>query len=221
MMKSLLFEEIFNEIKQLGDEAQAKKMSDYMKGQFEFLGIPKPQLMKVIKPYLSKSRKEEIDWDGIFEMWNVEFREAQYVALEYMNVHKKQIAPSDLEKIEKLVTTKSWWETVDTLDSFVGDMILAKPSVKEEMLKWSVSDNIWLRRVAIDCQQRFKDQTDQKLLADVIKNNLRSDEFFINKAIGWSLREYSKVNPEWVRTFLEDNEQGLDKLSIREAKKYL
>ena len=220
-MKSLLFEEIFNEIKQMGDAAQAKKMSDYMKGQFEFLGIPKPQLMKAIKPYLSKSRKEPIEWDGIFEMWDVNFREAQYVALEYMNVHKKQIVPDDLEKIRQLITTKSWWETVDTLDSFVGDMILSEPAIKEEMLKWSVSDDIWLRRVAIDCQQRFKEQTDQKLLSDVIKNNLGSDEFFINKAIGWSLREYSKVNPEWVSSFLEDNIQSLDKLSIREAKKYL
>lgn len=90
--------------------------------------------------------------------------------MEYMNVHRKQIEPKDLEKISKLITTKSWWETVDTLDSFVGDMILAEPSVKEKMLKWSVSDNLWLRRVSIDCQQRFKDQTDQKLLAEVIIN---------------------------------------------------
>ena len=220
-MKSLFFKEISEEMNGLGDEVQAKKMSDYMKGQFAFLGIPKPKLMKAIKPHLSKNRKEPIDWNGIFEMWDADFREAQYVALEYMNVHRKQIEPKDLEKISKLITTKSWWETVDTLDSFVGDMILAEPSVKEEMLKWSVSDNLWLRRVSIDCQQRFKDQTDQKLLAEVIKNNLGSNEFFINKAIGWSLREYSKVNPEWVRTFIKDNEQGLDKLSIREAGKYL
>lgn len=220
-MKSLLFREILEEMSCLGDEVQAKKMSDYMKEQFVFLGIPKPKLLKVIKPYLSKSRKEPIDWDGIFEMWDSDFREAQYVALEYMNVHKKQIGPNDLEKVSRLITTKSWWETVDTLDSFVGNMILMEPSVKKEMLRWSVSDNIWLRRVSIDCQQRFKEQTDQELLADVIRNNLGSNEFFINKAIGWSLREYSKVNPEWVREFIAENEQGLDKLSIREARKYI
>lgn len=218
---SLLFKEILEEISRMGDTAQAKKMSDYMKGKFVFLGIPKPDLMRIIKPHLSESRKEPIDWDGIFTMWNSDYREAQYVALEYMNVHRKQIKPDDLEKICTLITTKSWWETVDTLDSFVGDILLKEPAVRDELLKWSVSDNIWLRRAAIDCQQKFKDRTDRELLASVIKNNLGSNEFFINKAIGWSLREYSKVNPDWVRSFIEDNKQNLDKLSIREATKYL
>lgn len=220
-MKSTLFKEIYEKISQYSDEVVANKMSDYMKGQFKFLGIKKPELMKLIKPYLSNSRKMPIDWDGVFEMWDVDFREAQYVVIEYLNIHRGQIIPNDLDKIKKLITTKSWWDSVDNLDAFVGEMLLAKPSIKKEILKWSLSDNIWLRRVSIDCQQKLKKQTNQILLANVIKNNLGSKEFFINKAIGWSLREYSKLNREWVLSFVEDNKQCLDKMSIKEALKNL
>ena len=220
-MKSLLFKEIIEEMKKLADIDQAKKMSDYMKGQFKFLGIAKPKLMKLIKPYLSKSKKEPIDWSGVYEMWDINYREAQYVALEYLNVHKKQITPNDLSIIKKLITTKSWWETVDNLDVFVGEMLLEKPSLEKEILNWSLSNNIWQKRISIDCQQKLKEQTNEDLLAKVIENNLGSDEFFINKAIGWSLREYSKTNPKWVKSFIKDNVQKLDKLSIKEAKKYL
>ena len=84
-----------------------------------------------------------------------------------------------------------------------------------------MSDNLWLRRVAINYQRKLKEKTDTELLEQIICNNLGTNEFFINKAIGWILREYSKVNPDWVRKFLQKYESRLAKLSIREASKYL
>jgi 3-methyladenine DNA glycosylase AlkD len=89
------------------------------------------------------------------------------------------------------------------------------------MVEWSKSENIWLKRVAIDFQQEYKEKTNIKLLEQIINNNLGSDEFFINKAIGWSLRDYSKINPEWVKKFLKKYEDRLSKLSIKEASKYI
>lgn len=89
------------------------------------------------------------------------------------------------------------------------------------MLKWSQDDDFWLRRIAIDHQLLRKDQTDQHLLEKIIVNNLNSDEFFINKAIGWSLRDYSKTDPEWVRNFIEKYQDKMSSLSIKEASKYL
>lgn len=89
------------------------------------------------------------------------------------------------------------------------------------MLEWSVSDNIWLKRVSIDFQHKYKDKTNTELLEKIIYNNLGSNEFFVNKAIGWSLRDYSKVNPEWVKGFLDKYKEQLSALSIKEASKYL
>ena len=120
-----------------------------------------------------------------------------------------------------MITEKSWWETVDTIDAFVGDLVLMDSGLKNLMLEWSTSDNIWLRRVSIDFQQKYKEKTDEDILENIIVANLGSEEFFINKAIGWSLRDYSKVNPKWVADFIEIYREKMAVLSIKEASKYL
>ncbi len=89
------------------------------------------------------------------------------------------------------------------------------------MLTWSLDEDIWLRRIAIDHQLPRKEKTNTTLLEKIILNNLGSDEFFINKAIGWSLREYSKTNPDWVINFIKNNKNKMSKLSIREGSKYI
>ena len=101
----------------------------------------------------------------------------------------------DIDNLKYLITEKSWWETVDTIDAFFGLIVGKDQSLKETMLNWSSSENIWLRRVAIDFQQQYKEKTDTEIFARIIENNLDSKEFFINKAIGWSLRDYGKTNP--------------------------
>ena len=99
--------------------------------------------------------------------------------------------------------TKSWWDTVDILDRVVGSLVYDHPELEEIILKWSLSDNIWLRRVAIDHQLLRKEKTNVQLLEKILLHNLNQTEFFINKAIGWALRDYSKTNPTWVAGFIE------------------
>ena len=141
--------------------------------------------------------------------------------IEYILLHEKKLLDTDINKIQDLITEKSWWETVDSLDSVAGTIVLKYPYLKEEMRRWSKSENIWLRRASIDFQQKYKEKTDVALLEEIICNNVGTNEFFINKAIGWSLRDYSKVNPEWVRSFLERYKDELSTLSMKEARKYL
>ncbi len=151
----------------------------------------------------------------------MDYREAQYIALEYLQKHHKQLQPSDINNLKKLITTKSWWETVDTIDAYVGEIVLKDEALKETMLEWAVDENMWLRRTSIDFQQKYKEKTDREILEKVIAANLNSKEFFINKAIGWSLRDYSKTNPDWVRDFVDKYQGGLVPLSIKEATKLL
>jgi 3-methyladenine DNA glycosylase AlkD len=103
----------------------------------------------------------------------------------------------------------------------VGHIALKFPEVNETLLAWSVDENIWLRRIAIDHQLSRKEKTDTALLETVIKNNFGQTEFFINKAIGWILRQYSKTNPQWVKDFIDKYRDSLAPLSIREGSKYL
>jgi len=215
------YKDLFIELEKLKDDKQSKKMSAYMQNKFMFLGIPKPKLKELTKPYLNESKKYDLDWSFIDICWEKEYREAQYTAIDYLKLNIKKLTDKDLDKLKELIVTKSWWETVDSIDAMIGSIVLKHPELQNEMLNWSVSDNIWIKRVAINFQQEYKDKTNTELLEKIICNNFGSNEFFINKAIGWSLRDYSKINPEWVNCFIEQHKEKMDKLSIKEASKYL
>ena len=214
-------EGIFAELESHGDAQRAAEMSAYMKDNFSFLGVPMPVVREIIRPYLRAAKKAPIDWSFIGLCWEKGYREAQYVGVEYIRAVEKQLTEQDLPKLKELIVTKPWWDVADSLDAVVGNLLLKYPAIQSEMLQWSAGDDLWLRRVAINCQQEFKDKTDTGLLEEIIGNNLGTGEFFIDKAIGWSLRDYSKTDPDWVRTFLQRHEGRLSKLSVREAGKYL
>ena len=215
------YDKLFEELESLGDAAQSEKMAAYMKNRFPFCGVPKPEQARCMKPYFKESKKLKIDWDFVDLCWQKDYREAQYAGIDYLLLHKAELTTEDLPRLQRMVTEKSWWDTVDNIDGMIGELVLKDPVLKEEMRRWAASDNLWLRRVAIDHQQRLKEKTDAALLEEIIVMNLGDSEFFINKAIGWSLREYSKSDPAWVRGFLERHGEALAPLSLREAKKYL
>ncbi|MDR1903642.1 MAG: DNA alkylation repair protein, partial [Treponema sp.] len=190
--------ELFIKFQSQANAAQAVKMSAYMRDQFAYLGIPTPLRKTLAKEFLaSEKKKPDIDWDFIAVCWGKE-REFQYVALDYLHLKKPLLTPDDVAHLKKLALDKSWWDTIDGLDSIIGGIALKFPQVNKVLLKWSVDNDFWLRRIAIDHQLDRKDKTNTVLLEQIIKNNFGQTEFFINKAIGWSLREYSKVNPDWV-----------------------
>ena len=216
---------LFNIIKELearANTARALDMSRYMKNKFSFFGIQAPIRDEICKPYFKEAKKEmKIDWDFVEYCWQHEKRECQYVAAHYLKGMQKFLEITDFEKLKKLVIKKAWWDTVDILDRIIGSLIYRDETLKKEILKWSVDDNIWLRRVAIDHQLLRKEKTDTDLLEKILINNLNHTEFFINKAIGWALRDYSKTNPQWVKDFIEKYKNNMASLSIREASKYI
>jgi 3-methyladenine DNA glycosylase AlkD len=207
--------------KEAKDETQSVKMSAYMKNNFPFLGLPKSKLITVIKPYIKTVAKEKVDWNFVDVCWEKDYREAQYTGVEYLFTIQKKLIEQDMDKLRQLIITKSWWDTSDSLDRIVGLLVQKHPILFKTMLDWSKNDNIWLRRVAIDFQLQYKEDVNVDLLEEIICNNFGTGEFFINKAIGWSLRDYSKVNPTWVESFIERHRNKLSKLSIKEASKYL
>ena len=210
------------ELEAARDSKNAGPMEAYMRPQFFFLGIAAPERNALYKKYFPKAKKTKIiDWNFVDTCWRKEPREYQYVAANYLKAMQSYLTENDLPKLERLVVTKSWWDTVDILDRVVGSLVYDHPELEEIILKWSLSDNIWLRRVAIDHQLLRKEKTNVQLMEKILLNNLDQTEFFINKAIGWALRDYSKTSPEWVARFIEKNKKRMAELSIREASKYL
>lgn len=195
-------------------------MEAYMKKLFPFLGIKSIERRELSREYL-RENKREIAWEEVFSLWQEAEREFQYIACDYLKERKKLLAADDLELLKKLILKKSWWDTVDNLAPLVGEIVLKIDNGKDIMLVWSKDENIWIRRVAILHQLKFKEKTDTVLLEKIVLNNLGSDEFFINKAIGWIIREYSKTNPNWVLGFFEDYQKQMSNLTIREGSKYI
>ncbi|MCD5003241.1 DNA alkylation repair protein [Enterococcus saccharolyticus] len=217
----MTFEVIFNSFQEAADEERAEKMAAYMRNQFSFLGVATPKRKALTKDFYRQVKGQTIDWAFVDACWACPYRELQYVAIGYLQQLKKNLVPDDIPRLQKIAQTKSWWDTIDGLDKLVGEIAFRYPEVKPILLEWSVSDDFWLRRIAIDHQLLRKSETDTTLLANILVNNLNQTEFFINKAIGWSLRDYSKTNPEWVREFIRTYENQMAPLSIREASKYI
>ena len=214
--------DLINDLEENRNELLAESMSKYMQDKFRFLGVRGASRTKIYKKYFPEARKsKEIDWEFIENCWNKEEREFQYVVVYYLKAMQKFLKREDISRLKYLIVTKSWWDTVDLLAKVVGSLVIRIEGYDQIMLEWSKDNNMWLKRVAILYQLSLKEKVDEIILDKILVNNLGDIEFFINKAIGWVLRDYSKYNPEWVKEFIRKNKDNMANLSIREASKYI
>jgi 3-methyladenine DNA glycosylase AlkD len=208
---------------QNADPAQAAPMKKYMRDQFEYLGIKTPKNVALQKEFFEAQGFPPLSELELVlrDLWSLPQREFQYVAVGLLGRFNKQIPARFIKPIEFMLITKSWWDTVDSLaGGTVGVHFQRFPEVRQKVLpKWRASDNFWLRRTAILFQLNYKKKTDFDLLCEIIRENLDSKEFFINKAIGWSLRQYARLDPQAVKGFVKST--PLHPLSRREALKHL
>lgn len=207
---------------QNADPAQAAPMKKYMRDQFEYLGIKSPQVKTLFRQAVNENGlpdMEELD-QAVRELWELPQREYQYLAISIMERLEKKLPAKSIKTLEHMIVHRSWWDTVDNISHIVGVQFKRYPDMRKKYLaKWRASNNFWLRRTAILFQLDYKGETDFDLLSEIIRENLDSKEFFINKAIGWSLRQYARLDPKAVTEFV--NSTPLHPLSRREALKHL
>lgn len=218
-----LLERLITELERNRNHENAYQMEKYMKNRFPFLGIKTPERRNISNRFFKQTgiTKEPFNVKFVQALWEQKEREYQNIALDYIETMLPKLGKEHLELLEKLITTKSWWDTVDMLaQKPVGKIAMESPEViPQRITQWAHHENMWLRRTAILFQLKYKDKTNEELLYTYIKMNASSTEFFIQKAIGWALREYSKTNPVSVKLFIQEND--LAKLSIREGSKYI
>lgn len=218
-----LTEQIYKVFSENKNAEDALKMKKYMRDQFDYFGLRAPQMkeaFKKIKEQVKQVDQAELD-QVLYELMDLPERELQIAALYIMDVKLKKPLEEDILLIEKLVITKSWWDTVDHIAINHGGIYFKHfPSKIESVIeKWMASGNMWLQRSAILFQLKYKTDTNVELLFDLIKRVADSKEFFIQKGIGWALREYSKTEPLRVLQFIQTNQ--LAPLSKREGLKHI
>jgi 3-methyladenine DNA glycosylase AlkD len=214
-----------NSLDLIKDSHRAIAMKQYMRNQFEFLGVtsvPRKELFLSWKKELPTNISKEECWELIYELWEKEEREYHYVAMDWLNSWKiADIEENDDKHLKFLISNKSWWDTVDLLSSNVlGKYGQKFPKKMLDVIEeWSEEDSFWLHRATIIFQLRYKKNTDLKTLSNQIIRFQLNKEFFIQKAVGWSLREFAKTDANWVVKFVEEN--GITGLAKREALKHL
>ncbi|MDR1774565.1 MAG: DNA alkylation repair protein, partial [Clostridioides sp.] len=157
--------DIFEIFRTNANPEKAISMKSYMRNQFEFLGIPTPERRKISKEYLKNKDKDVFDWKFVFECWDQPEREFQYLAIDYLSKYSRLLSDKDIVNLTKITVQKSWWDTIDGLDRIFGDVALRYPETKKILLKYSLDENFWIRRIAIDHQLGLKDMTDTELLS--------------------------------------------------------
>ena len=202
---------------------KALGMAKYMKNLFPFVGISSPERKNMVvelrKDFKPKNAQELKNWVSL--LWEMPAREYQYVGMDYLQKDVNLLEIEDIAYFEFLITTKSWWDSIDLISgNYLGKFLIKYPEIFEEtVVRFSKNENMWLNRAAIICQLSYRERTNTDLLERAIVPHLESKEFFHQKAIGWALRQYGKTNPQWVKDFVASH--TLKPLSRREALRLL
>lgn len=205
------------------NKENATPMANYMKNNFPFLGIKTPERRTIFRRLIKENEIPPYPTvkDEVWALFQLEEREYHYIAIELFAKYSNQLTVEDLPFCLRLIEHKSWWDSVDSIaPKIVGDIVKANRIEGETvMIEWAKSSNMWTNRASILHQLKYKKDTNEELLFATIKRHTASKEFFIQKSIGWVLREYAKTNPEVVRQFVENTQ--LAPLSKREALKHI
>ncbi|WP_433439440.1 DNA alkylation repair protein [Nonomuraea sp. CA-141351] len=208
------------------EPGKAETMRAYMKSSMPFLGVQAVARRAALRRVFSEHRLDSApEWRrAVLGLWReAEYREERYAAVELSGHHLYRDFQTlyTVPMYEEMIVTGAWWDLVDELATHrIGGLLAAFPdSMRPLMLEWAHDGDLWKRRTAILCQNRFKQRTDTALLYACIEPSLADNDFFARKAIGWALREYAKTNPADVLRYV--NAKGISGLSRREALKNL
>lgn len=213
---------ILDDFARSADDEVAAGMAAYMKNRFAFYGVAAPLRKELQRAYLAKECLPPFEKlaDHIEVLWEHDGREAQYFALDLCAKYLRKFREQDLELLEYMASNKQWWDSIDPIATkLMGAYFSMYPEQRiPAVSRWLEGDDFWLQRCGVLFQLKYKERMDTDLLQSAILPVRQSNEFFIQKAIGWVLREYRKTNRLWVDEFVERTD--LKPLSRREALKH-
>jgi len=217
------FAELTEAFEKNADPVKAAGAKAYMRNKSEFYGIPSPVRRQLVKEFIVKwglPRYDQLE-ELVYFAWEQPQREWQYTAIEITERFVKNADKELLDISEWMITNKSWWDTVDFVAPNIAGMLFKKfPEVKSDYIEnWMLSGNLWLQRSCLIHQLRYNKSVDRALLFNLCERLAAHPDFFIRKAIGWSLRQYSKHAPEAVIDFVHNHK--LSNLSTKEALKVI
>jgi 3-methyladenine DNA glycosylase AlkD len=218
---SALIDDIRSGLHAAADPALAPGQQAYMKSAMPFLGVRVPETRRLTRAAMKGMTDAAALRAAAVELWDsASHREERYAAMGLLAAPSLRGDPQLAGVIEHMVRSGQWWDYTDELAHRMAELLDLRPLETSELCRrWSRDSDFWIRRLAILSQLGRGARLDPRLLADVIAPNLADPEFFIRKAVGWALREYARVDPEWVQRFVATHD--VSPLSRREALKHI
>ena len=219
--------EATKQLKARAKPGRAEFEKNYHKSDLKFLGSPIPAQAKVAKGIAKQikgcTRVELLDLAQ--EMWDSGVHDLHGVAIDLLCLNSELLSKRDLPMLKRWVIESNGWAHVDSISAhLLSRLISADPTILNTMDKWAAHKNIWVRRAAmlsLLLPLRSGDLGEWDRFCRYAEPQLEEKEFFIRKAIGWVLRETSKKNPSVVRKFIQEHQDQMSGLTIREGSKYL
>lgn len=223
---SALLHALRSEFQKLSDEARAEKQRAYMKSTMPFWGVPSREMRAISKRVMAahSTRDPETLLGEVREVWDgATHREERYAAIEFTGDKRLRASHTTamLPHYEHMIRTGAWWDLIDAIAPARFLLIFDRDATMPQVMRtWAQSEDMWIRRAAILSQLKRKTKTDLPLFEACLQPSLNSKEFFLRKAIGWSLRELAKTNAAFVKGYLAAHRHEMSGLSIREAEKH-
>ena len=223
-----LIRAVHDELWLVREPERAAGQQRYMKSSMPFMGVRVPVMQKTARAVFDRHPPADGgDWRAtILALWReATYREQRYAAVE-LAVHRPFLCWLNMETVpllDEFIVNGAWWDYVDRIaPAGLGHILSAEPKPMGVMMRgWAGDENIWRRRAALLCQLGFKEDTDLALLYDCIRACMGYREFFVQKAMGWALRDYARTDPGEVRRYVDANGSCLSRLTRREALKNL
>lgn len=221
MANTELISAIRAQLRGAADPARAAGAQAYLKSEMPSLGVRVPEVRRIVRAAARERPPGSLQelQSTVLELWrDADWREERYAAIDLTGLRLAAGELSMLPLYEEIIRSGAWWDLVDGVSHRLCELLQThREDMSPVLLRWSMDPDLWIRRAAITAQLGAKSATDPALLAAVVEPNLADPEFFIRKAIGWALRDYSATDPDWVRDFAERSGEALSPLSRREA----
>tara|TARA_B100000029_G_scaffold512810_1_gene610507 strand:+ start:858 stop:1553 length:696 start_codon:yes stop_codon:yes gene_type:complete len=223
--KTNLLIELRKEFSKQKNPKIAKEQQRYMKSKMPYYGLQAPQLKKIYSSLFDKympTTNQEYRNTILYVFKNAKHREEWYAGLAFANKYQEYIVEENIDLYVEIIRLTQWWDTIDNIaPKLIGTALADSNNLPIFLNEWIKDENLWIRRTALLTQLKYKERTDFKLLSKLIKQVWHEEEFFIRKAIGWTLRQHSYSSPNEVLNFIEQNRDNLSHLSITEGLKAL
>ncbi len=226
-----LSKEIQNRITSISNDAKAKWLENYVKHNIKSKGVGIPEIREIVKSTNKEFKISDQPLEKQVQLLNdlmyQEYTEDKLAAVIFLQLFwKNKNIKESLDMISKwfdLGYIQDWnvcdWLCVRVLSPMVDHQ---KDHTILELKKWNKDTNLWKARASLVPFAQSKTIKDHKIVIhDFATELIVREERFCKTAVGWVLREYSKIDEDYVRQFLSDYKNWITNEVMKNATKYL